>query len=392
MRRAASGTRRRSIATTPLLLVLAAVGCAAAGCGARAADAPGDGAAAPSTPRATQRVRVARVELGRIERAAAVAGLTEAFRQATVSAEIGARVRERHVEPGETVAAGDPLVTLDTTQLEIAVDEAAATRAAREVDLREAERELARGDELAREGAISEGRHDALRFGRDRARSARDLADAALRRARQHLADAVVRAPFDGSVETIRVQVGDYTSPGAPVATLVDFAQVRVRAGLTADEVAELHVGDPAEISIAALGGFRAEAAVHSIGMQADANGTYPLELWLDNPERAIRGGMVADVRIVSSREEEVVVAPRAAVLRRGGRLSVFVLEGEGAELRARLRPVRVGRQQGDEVELIEGVPAGARVVIDGLFALTDGAAVRIDGAVVARGDTAWND
>lgn len=382
---------RRACAALPAasgLLLLAS----ALACQPPAGADPTPPAAAPPPGKAAQRVRVARVEAGRIEQGAVVAGLTEAFRHATVSAELGARVVERHAEPGARVAQGDPLVSLDTAELAIAIDEAAATLAARSVDLAQAQRELARGDELASEGAISEGRHDSLRFARDRAKSARDLAEAALRRARQQRADAVVRAPFDGTVEEILVHVGDYTNPGAAVATLVDFARVRLRAGLTASEAARIEPGQRAEVTIAALGGYRRDAVVHSVGMRADHSGTYPMELWLDNPEGTIRGGMVADVRLLSPRGEEVPLAPRAAVLRRAGQLAVFVVEGPESGLHARLRPVRVGRQHGDEVELMEGVRAGERVVIEGLFALTDGAAVQIDGAVVARSGGSWSD
>jgi membrane fusion protein (multidrug efflux system) len=85
------------------------------------------------------------------------------------------------------------------------------------------------------------------------------------------------------------------------------------------------------------------------------------------------------------------VVAPSSAILRRQGRLSVFVVEERDGELHAVLRGVRVGRQRGALVELIDGVSVGDRVVVDGLFALTDGAAVYLDGVPV-RGETAWND
>lgn len=344
----------------------------------RAAD-PAPGVTREPGP-AAQRVRVGEVRRGSLGGLSGIAGITSPFRRATVAAEVGARIVERHVEPGQHVAAGDALVTVDAETLSIAVDEARATLDAREVDLAEAQRALDRGDELRRNGAISEGQHDELGFAKKRAESTRTLADAALRRAQRARADAVVRAPFAGTVERIEVQVGDYLSPAAPVATLADFARVRLRAGVTASEAARLTPGAPAEVSIPALGGYETTASVHSIGQMADeTTGTYPVELWLDNEDRAIRGGMVGQVRMAAAAGEEGALVPRNAVLRRQGRLAVYVVEARDGALRVYAQDVRVGQQQGDYVELLEGPEPGARVVVDGLFALTDGAVVFID-------------
>jgi RND family efflux transporter MFP subunit len=371
--------------------MLAAPGCSG--------DAPAESARADEQPtrddtRASQRVRVAEVRSSSLGGNSTVAGITSAFRTARVAAEVNARVIDRHVEPGQAVAEGDALVALDSTFLAIAVDEAQATFKARETDLAEAKRELERGDELARRDAISDGKHDDLRFARDRAESQRDLAKAALDRAWRTRADATVRAPFAGTVEQIDVQVGDYLAPGAPVAVVADFHKVRLRAGVTANEAADLEAGTPAMVSIPALGGFRTQAAIHSVGQMADATtGTYPVELWLENPDLRIRGGMVGQLRLPGSAEVAAAVVPRAAILRRDGRMTVYVVEEGGGEFHARARTVKVGRQQGDLVELLSGVQVGDRVVVEGLFALSDGAAVFVDESPQREPEaTAWND
>ena len=67
-------------------------------------------------------------------------------------------------------------------------------------------------------------------------------------------------------------------------------------------------------------------------------------------------------------------------------------MEGAGDSLRAVSRPVRLGRQSGDLVELLEGARVGDRVVVDGLFALTDGAPVYIDAALANSEPASWND
>ncbi len=368
---------------------------AGAGCDTPASGDPArDPIAAPAPVRAAQRVRVAEVRRARVGGLSDVAGVTSAFRNATVAAEVAGRVVVRHVEPGVAVEEGQPLVTLDDTLPAIAVDEARATLKARQVDLAEAKSELERGEELRRERTISERQIDSLRFSVDRAESARSLAAAALRRAERSLADTVVRAPFSGTVEQIGVQVGDYLAPGAPVATVADFERVRLRAGVTASEAADLRPGMRARVTLTALGGRESSAEIHSVARTADPeSGTYPVELWLDNADGRLRAGMVGQVDLAAPDVSAAAVVPRAAVLRRDGRLAVFVVDGSGEELQARARAVRLGRQSDDRVEIVDGVRVGEQVVVDGLFALTDGAPVYVDTADTALASQgSWSD
>jgi RND family efflux transporter MFP subunit len=323
---------------------------------------------------------VARVETRAVGAGGEVAVVVEPFRSATVAAEVAARVVERHVEPGASVEARAPLVTLDAELLGIAVDEARAARAARAVDLAEAKRELARGEELLREDALSQQRIDALRFGVDRAESAERLAAATLRRAERARADTVVRAPFAGAVESVNVQVGDYLAPGQAVAVVADLSRVRLKAGVTAEEAAQLAPGLGARVSLAALGGGPAETRIQSIGGVSDVTtGTYPVELWLDNRDGRLRGGMVGQAVLAPGADNDALVIPRAAVLRRAGALVVFRVENDGDEQHARLQPVALGRGSGERVEIREGLEAGQQVVVEGHFALTDGALVTVD-------------
>lgn len=330
--------------------------------------------------RTAVRVRVAPVIEESIERSGTVSGVVHAFHRATIAAEATGRVMERRVEPGDVVDAGQALIELDATRLQLAVEQAQATLRTREIDLAEARRELERGDRLLGDDAISESRHDAQRFAVDRAKSAESLARVALRTAERNLADATVLAPFSGSVEDVQVDVGDHVSPGRPLATLVDLSRARIHAGVTGTEAAGLEPGTPALVALEELGGTAVEAEIHSIGRIADpASGTYDVELWLDSPDGLLREGMVAQVRLPVEAGQRNPVVPRAALVRSETGTAVFVVDQSDSEPRAVARPVRIGRSNADKVEVLEGVSIGEEVVIDGLFALRDGAPVLVE-------------
>ncbi len=334
----------------------------------------------PEPLQTAMRVRVAVAREGNIRQTMPAAGLVSAFRRATVAAEVAGRVVDRSVEPGDGAEAGQPLVRLDETRLALLEAETQAALLAAQVDLREAERNLERGERLAAENAISESRHDALRFAVERASRAVQLADVALTRSRRNRADATVRAPFAGSVESVTVNVGDRVAPGTPIAVVVDLSKARVRAGVTGAEAARLGPGSPARIVFGDLGGQIVDAEVHSVGYVADAaTGTYPVEIWVDNVTGSLREGMVADVRFPSGGGMRKIVVPRSALIRHEGQSAVFVVERTPQGPRVGVRSVRTGAQGSERVEVIAGLQDGEEVVIDGLFALRDGARVAVD-------------
>jgi RND family efflux transporter MFP subunit len=365
--------------------LLAALGLAGlhTGCGDSAATRTDAGELELAAPPETKlRVRTEHVRRARLSGADRVTGTVRAFHRATLTAETQGRVVARSVEPGTAVEKGGLLVELESSRqsLELARAEA-ALQAARTI-LKHAERELARGERLAAESAISEQRMDDLRLAVDRARDERALAVVARDTAKRNLADTRIRAPFAGTVDSFAVDIGDYVAPGTAVATLVDLARVRIFAGVTAGEAARLEPGLSARASFADLGGRSFDATLRSVGRVADpGDGTYEIELWMETADPAIRDGLVARIELPEVSAAESLLAPRAALLRRDGRPEVFVVVEEDGRRVARPRGLRTGRNDGEWIEILEGLEEGDEVVFDGHFALEDGSIVIVDGA-----------
>ena len=126
---------------------------------------------------------------------------------------------------------------------------------------------------------------------------------------------------------------------------------------------------------------------LRSVARAADPkDGTYAVELWIEEPDPRLRDGMIASLAFDTQSPERQTLAPRVALLRRDGRSEVFVVERapgshDGV---ARSRVVRTGRTSGERVEILEGLEAGEEVVVDGHFALRDGAPIAIDGVASA--------
>lgn len=330
------------------------------------------------------RVRVAPVAEAVLAERRTTTGVLRAWRTATVAAEVAGRVVQRRAEPGFLAEAGEVLLRTDSRRVQAALRGAQAALARQEVDLAKAQQDLARAERLFGKGAISEDRVDDQRFTLERAQAQVEEASAALEEAQRQADEITIRAPFTGKVEAVYAQPGDYVHLGTPIALLSDFSRARVITGISGMDISRIRPGDEAEVVLTDLGGLRLSATVTSVGSIKEVQGgTYPVELIIEGPGvQRLRDGLVATVAWRSDSQGAQPSVPVSAVLRRDGQLLVYaVSEGVVTE-----RPIVVGRSDGDRTVIYEGVALGEQVVIEGHFALTDGALVEID-QVLGAGD-----
>lgn len=341
---------------------------------------PGDGAI---------RIDAASAKLGRLEREITATGMTSAWRDANLRAEVGGRVLAVAIDNGDVVAAGDLLVRIDASRQQLAISGASARVDGLEQDVELARTELERKQALVAKGSLPAAQLDAAEHNVERAEAALDGAKADLGSARRSSRDARLSAPIDGVVTRRVVDVGDTVAPGSPLLDLVDLAKIRVRVGLAGSEIARLDQAAEAKVFIEDLGGESVLASFAALAPAADpVTGLFDVEYHVDNPEGRIRGGMVATVELPLSQAPERVLVPRAALTRRDGKLAVFVLEpdasavepGGGLERRvAVLREVRVGAYGDDAVEILAGVRAGELVATSTQHALADAVPVEFE-------------
>lgn len=332
------------------------------------------------------RVRAIEAERGQLDELGDATGIVEPFALARVAAETSGRVKLRNVDRGSAVEEGTLLVELDASRARIQVRQADATLSARQSDREQAERERLRSDQLRQRESLSAAAYDRTAHQATSAAAAEDIAVLGKRAAADLLRDAKITAPFAGTIADFHVELGEFVGPGTPVVTLVDLTRVRLQVGVTAAEATDLRVGDRLDIRFNELGGRTLSGELHSVSPLADPrSGTYTAELWLDNPEGLLRQGMIGRVglRPTNARTDapafEPLLVPRAAVLRRQGEFNVWVV----AEGHARARKVALGRADDRRVEVLDGLEPGDWVVIDGGFALREGAAVDLEATEV---------
>ena len=165
------------------------------------------------------------------------------------------------------------------------------------------------------------------------------VADAtrALETARTALADATLISPTTGIILTLDANVGERVSD--EFSTVGVSESLRVRINVDENDIGMLEVGQPADLTFAALDDREYKGKVAWIAVQGEVDQglvTFPVDISLDAPDEQLRAGLTADVEILVAQARNVIVVPKAAVQTtpRGG--VVFVAAADGSASRPR--------------------------------------------------------
>lgn len=350
--------RRLSYALRAAAVVAALLAAAWLRAGVRADDpAPGAGPAAG-------RFATAAVTSSGEPGLAAYDGVVQAVRQTVIAAQVSGAVVALDVKAGDTVRAGQVLMRLDAraAQQTAAAGDAQVRSARAALDA--AEREFQRQRQLLEKKYISAAAFDRAeaQYKTAQAEAAAQLASAGAARTQSDF--YVIRAPYAGVVSDVPVVLGDMAMPGRPLLTLYDPAALRVSAPVPQTVAARLAPGAAPVAEVPGSPAGRVTPVRVQLLPAVDA-ATHTQELRLDLPAGTggIAPGMFARVWLPAAGAGDArLFVPSQAVLRRAELTAVYVVAADGKPL---LRQVRLGRSEGDRIEVLSGVSAGERVALD---------------------------
>ena len=291
-----------------------------------------------------------------------LSGEVEGSRTASIGFIVPGVVSSVIPREGDFIRAGEVVATLDKTEYDINVEMASAQRERAE-------------DEFKRAKAVFEA-HGIPENDFHKAGTAVRLARAQEAMAKKKLRDTRLVAPMSGMLARRGVEPGEQTGPGFPVFTIAQIEPVQVRVGVPESEVARIAVGGSAIVRIPSLKGQSFPGRVRLVGIAADpASRTYTARVEVQNGARALRPGMIAEVRLDGSGSVDALTIPAEAVVRGAdGILHVYVFEARSQRVYA--RRVVVGAAYGNEVEVQKGIGANDMVVVGGQHRVREGSRV----------------
>lgn len=364
-----------SIASRPSLVLSAALAAVALGCSRSSvgpAALPAGDAAQP-----TLAVRMAKPAARLDGETARATGELRSKLQATLSPKVSGTILKVHVQPGDHVRKGDPLLELDPATLLIQLDQARAACKLAAAGRASARAELARTRQLFGAGATPAAVMEKVQAASDQADASVEQAEAQVRLLEQNLRDHVVRAPFDGVVTARPRNVGDFVSlmPPTPVATLVAVDAVEARLAVPEGLVDPLRPGVALK-GRTLPGGVPFTARVTSVGAVVDP-ATRAVEVLADARAQAggsLRPGGLVEVDLGGTGAGQGPFVPAQAVARQGAQRFVWVVEGAAA----RRREVQVEPVTPQWERVRAGLRLDEAVVVEGVAGLAEGARVAV--------------
>lgn len=294
---------------------------------------------------------------------------------------IGARatgyIDKRFVDIGTPVQAGQVLAIIRAPELDHRVEQAQATLAQARANLALAQITARRSGGLVGGGAVSKQNFDVDRLTQNARQAEQKAADAVLAETAQRQAYTSITAPYDGVVTGRAVEAGDLVSADStarPLFVVTRTDRLRVRVHVPQDAALTLKVGEPASMSVPERPGQIFKGTVTRTGHALEQGSRMlPVEIDIDNHDNRLTAGLYAEIHFDLPRAAPVIMVPSEALNYEADGLSVETVE---ADNKIAVRKVKIGRDYGDHLEILDGLPDGSQLVEHPPSALHEGSVV----------------
>ena len=306
-------------------------------------------------------VKVVRPSRGDIVQSIQATTSIEAKSEADVYSKMTGFCQRIFVEEGDSVQAGDRLAKLEDEEIRLAFEQAAAR-------LDKAKNDYERAVELHAGGLISDQAYQDLSVQFRLAKSDYDLS-------RKRLDDTAIVAPLSGVVTERNVKLSDLVSTTQPLFKVVDLYTLEAEVHIPEQDYAKVRAGQEAVLRIDAFPDKSFSGRVERKSPVIDSrSGTAEATIAVENPEKILRPGMFVRVQIVIAVHADALILPRESILMQGDRKTVYTVE-DGI---AREVTVETGFQEGERVQILDGLAGEDRVVVRGHLGLQGGTKVRV--------------
>jgi membrane fusion protein (multidrug efflux system) len=286
-----------------------------------------------------------------------VVGTVKAFEDVSIAPEEGGVVKAWYVRKGEFVKKGTVLVILKDDVIKAGYDAAQA-------QYQIAELNVDKQSKVFEQQGISELQYKNLQYGRDAAKANADLMKSRWDRTR-------ITSPINGILEDDMVDEGEFAPPAMPIARVVNAGRVKILAEVPERYAGSITVGTHAVMTFDALPGDTLKGTVGYVGTTVSAaNRALLAEIHIPNLGLRLKPETIAKVRLQrKTRSNAILVSENIVQLVDRDRVIVYV-ENNG---KAEERRIRLGGRQGNQVEVIEGLRIGERLIVVGYQKLVNG-------------------
>jgi len=306
-------------------------------------------------------------------------GSLRAVNGADLALQVAGIVQSIQFFSGESVAAGQPLLSLVATDDIAKLHSLQATAENYAIVLK-------RDEEQIKFSAVSQAALDS-----DKANLKN--AQALVEQQKAVVEQKTLKAPFAGRLGIRAVDLGQYLSAGTSIVTLQSLDPIYVDFYLPQQALASIGINQDVAISVDAFPAERFTGQITAINAKVDSSSrNVQVRATLRNGEARLLPGMFARAEIAVGKPEQVVTVPLTAIVNNSyGDLVYLVDDLHDGQGTARQMFVKTRSPRGDRIAVTEGVKPGETVVIAGQLKLRNGSPVRIDNSHVPVAEAAPN-
>ncbi len=267
------------------------------------------------------------------------------------------------VTAGQRVAKGALIATLDESSAKSSYESASAA-------LGQAQDAYSRMKQLHESNSLPEIQWVQVQSQLQQAQSAEQIA-------RKNLADCRLVAPFSGVIASKDVETGHNVMPGMTVAKLVSVNQVKIKISVPENEVSQINIGQPVNISVSALGGKTFNGKIVEKGISANAmSRSYDIKAIVDNPGCELMPGMICTLFTGKEQRIAEIVVP-ANIIQTDNENRTFVWVNENGK--AAKKFVTVGSLTKEGISIISGLKESDEIIVSGQQKVSSGMAITVE-------------
>jgi membrane fusion protein (multidrug efflux system) len=305
-------------------------------------------------------------------------GTLNPFEEVSIGAEIDGIIKTVKADEGTVVSKGMLLATIDDIEYSQGVLSAQAAQKQAEATFANTKIEFSRKDALYKEELVTKQQYDDVSTRLTLTESDVEKARAALSIAKQKFAKTRIYASLASRVKEKLVSEGDFVKNGTRLFTLIQPNPLKLRFSVSERDVAKMKVGQDVSVKVDAFPDreFNGKVSIVFPSLEEKTR-TLSIEALVPDKESVLKPGLFARVILYTGGMKDTVVVPNTALLYEGDRIRTYIVEDD----KAKERSVKLGNKYGDEMEILEGIKEGDKVVIAGQQGLSEGAKVNFQGA-----------
>jgi len=308
-------------------------------------------------------VLISAVEASQSLKEISLSGNIEGFKTVRLGFLVGGKINFIAANEGQMVSKDQLIASLDPTNYGIAKELA-------DIQVNQVQDEYNRLKLMYDNNSLSESDFAKISYGLQQAKVQQKLHT-------KNLEDTKLYSPIEGVLLKRLCETGEITGVGIPLFVVSDIRKIKVSAFIPENELHYIRLGQTARVLVPSLDNTF-DGRIIEVGSAADvASRAFSVKIEVENRGMLIRPGMIAEVKILTGLDQEILVIPAGSILHDFNNQSfVYVIDGSAGK--AFRRNVNLGRAVNNKIEVISGLKETDMVVSGGQEKLVDGSQVII--------------